>query len=136
MKAYYLSVTDEDQGGKIVFANTVNEARKHIYSTDFFYDSWLDVKARRYKAFDGMESLSDAELALHQWKEGWRWFDTDYPDPDEATDAEFLLWYESYFGKTDPLSLCPHCYCMTKTILPTDVCGKCHKKKEKELNKQ
>lgn len=45
-----------------------------------------------------MEKLTLAQLALEQWHDGWRWFDSDYPDPNEATDAEFLKWYESTFG--------------------------------------
>ncbi len=28
------------------------------------------------------------------------------------------------------ISLCPHCYCMTKTI--RGLCGKCHKEKPSE----
>lgn len=103
MKAYCLSIKDEDDAGQmIVFANTVKEARKQIYGTDL-YDAadgeWIRVQAHRYKRYDGLEKLSNAELAMHQWRDGWRWFDMDYPDPDEATDEEFLSWYADNFGE-------------------------------------
>ncbi len=97
MKAYYLSVTDEDQGQIVVFANTAKEAKKQINEHDFFYDSWIDIRVHRAKRYDGLENLSDAQLALQQWQDGWRWFDMDYPDPDEATDEQFIEWYESNF---------------------------------------
>lgn len=98
MKAYHVSIrNDEDQGGGIVFADTAQEARKHYGRFDLDPESWLDVQAHRDKRYDGLEKLSDAELALCQWHDGWRWFFLDYPDPDEATDAEFLKWYENTF---------------------------------------
>lgn len=103
MKAYKLSVKDaEDAGNEIVFANTVQEARKQIYGTELWDATdgeWLRVQAHRDKRYDGMENLNSAELALHQWHDGW-WFDPDYdfPDPDTATDAEFVEWYKSHFG--------------------------------------
>lgn len=97
MKAYYVSIKyDEDQGGHIVFANTVQEARKKVPG-DLDYESWLDVQAHRDKHFDDMENLTKAELAKEQWRHGWWFFQNDYPDPDEATDKEFIDWYEETF---------------------------------------
>lgn len=99
MKAYFLSIKDDDmdQGGFIVFANTVQEARKQADSKDLQYERWIDIQAHRDKKYDGMENLSDAELALVQWKDGWRWVDHEEPDADEVTDEDFIKWYERTF---------------------------------------
>lgn len=100
MKAYYAYLrNDDDAGGEIIFANTVQEARTKAWGMDFtaFADSFIELAARRDKRYDGMEKLPAAELALHQWHDGWRWFDMDYPDPDTATDAEFIEWYNNNF---------------------------------------
>lgn len=99
-KAYMLGIRDDpDQGNKIIFATNVREARKEVYKTDFFFDSWIDVQALRCRHYDGMETLSESALALEQWKDGWRWFDHyDVPDPDEDTDERFLEWYNDNFG--------------------------------------
>lgn len=60
MKAYLLSIKyDSDQGDAIVFENTVKEAKKKIHSTELYYDSWIDVQAKRCPEFDGMENYSD-----------------------------------------------------------------------------
>lgn len=104
MKAYRLSVKDnEDAGNAIVFANTTQEARKQIYGSDL-YDAtdgeWIRVQAHRAKSFDDMEALSESELDLRKWKDGWRWFDMDYPDPDTASDEEFYQWHKDTFGET------------------------------------
>lgn len=101
IKAYHLSIKDDyDAGNAIVFAETPAAAKNQIYSTTLGdnVEDWIDIRVRRDKRYDGMENLSEADLALEQWKDGWRWFDEDYPDPDEATDAEFLTWYEDAFG--------------------------------------
>ena len=103
MKAYSLSIAgDDDAGNAIVFANTVKEAKKQVFQHESLADAlggeWIYLRARRAKEYDGMENLDDAHLALKQWHNGWRWFDIDYPDPDEATDAEFLKWYKEIYG--------------------------------------
>lgn len=99
MKAYYLSIRgDEDQGHFLVFAKTVNEARKQADSNDLQYDRWIDVQAHRAKRWDDKENLPEHDLAKEQWREGWRWIDRyDLPDPDEATDEEFYKWYGENF---------------------------------------
>lgn len=102
MKAYYLSIAgDDDAGGAVVFADTVSGAKKQVFKHESLADSlqgeWIYLRARRDKQYDGMENLSEAELALAQWHDGWRWFDMDYPDPNEATDREFLEWYKNTF---------------------------------------
>lgn len=101
MKAYCLSIKDDDDAGQaIVFADNVKDAKKQVYSHDMLVDAmeeWTWLRAHRAKQFDDMENLSKAELSLHQWHDGWRWFDMDFPDPDEATDEEFLEWYEENF---------------------------------------
>lgn len=105
MKAYCLSIKDEDDAGcAIVFANTVKEAKKQVWSHDTIVDAldggWITLQAHRAKHYDGMENLDAAHLALEQWKEGWRWFDVyAMPDNDETTDNEFVAWYEKTFGK-------------------------------------
>ena len=100
MKAYYLGVRgDNDQGELVVFADTAQEARKLINGTDLQYERWIDVRAYRAKQWDGLENLSQAELHLRLWREGWRWFDMNYPDPDEDTDETFLKWYEDTFNE-------------------------------------
>lgn len=96
MKAWCVSIKDdEDQGMLIVFAETRNEARSK--TDDLQYESWLDVRAVRDKRYDGLEKLDKAHLALAQWHDGWRWYDMDYPEPEETTDTEFLEWYERNF---------------------------------------
>lgn len=99
MKAYYLSIKDNDDAGQeVVFANTAKEAKKLVSGNVYDnLENYLDLRVNRAKKFDGMEDLDAAHLALKQWKWGWGWFDMEYPDPDEATDAEFLKWYEETF---------------------------------------
>lgn len=102
MKAYCLSVAgDDDAGGAIVFAETGREAKKLVLNHEALADAlqgeWIYLRVHRDKRYDGMENLSPAELALHQWRHGWRWFDMRYPDPDEATDEEFYSWYADNF---------------------------------------
>lgn len=104
MKAYYLSIAgDDDAGGAIVFAETAKAAKKLVFSHEALADAlqgeWIYLRVRRDKHYDGMETLTKAELAKMQWRDGWRWFDSDYPDPDEATDKEFYQWYVDYIGE-------------------------------------
>lgn len=106
MKAYSLSIKDNDDAGcAIVFANTAREAKKQVWSHDTLVDAleggWIALQVHRNKYYDGMEKLDAAHLALAQWKDGWVWFDVNYPDPDEATDTEFLKWYTDNFERTD-----------------------------------
>ena len=101
MKAYYLSIDgDDDAGAAIVFAETPSKAKAQIYSTtlgDMWDGEWIYLRARREKRYDGLEKLSKAELFCKQWRDGWRWFDIDYPNEEEATDAEFIEWYNDVF---------------------------------------
>lgn len=110
IKAYYLSIKDEDDaGGAIVFAQTAKDAKKQVWSYDTLVDAleggWINLRANRSQEYDGMENLSKTELALHQWKNGWRWFDVDYPDVETATDADFYEWYEDMFDSNRPKEL-------------------------------
>lgn len=103
MKAYCLSIDgDDDAGNAIVFAETGREAKKQVFKHEALSDSlqgeWIYLRVCRDKRYDGMENLDAAHLALHQWHDGWRWFDMDYPDPDQATDDEFVEWYHDSFG--------------------------------------
>lgn len=97
MKAYYIDIKDDpDQGGHLVFDTTVRNAKKRVNESDLVYDSWLDVQCRRMPEFDGMENLSEAELALAKWHNGW-WWDSGEPtfdDGEENTDQDFLDWWE------------------------------------------
>lgn len=98
MKAYCIETNDPDEGQAIVFAEKPSQAKGQIYGTGMYPpDSWTDIRARRAPGYDGMESASPAELALKQWKEGWQWFDLDYPDPDEDSDETFYEWYRKTF---------------------------------------
>lgn len=93
MKAWSVSIKDdEDQGMLIVFADNRGEARKQ--TGDLQYESWIDIIAVRDKRYDDLEKLSEAELALRQWRDGWRWYEEATPEPGETTDAEFFEWYE------------------------------------------
>lgn len=85
-----------------MFADTPSMAKAQISSTEIWYEGdWTDIRVRRAKEFDGMESLSAAELALKQWRRGWQWFDLDEPDVDQATDQEFLDWYKRTFKEAN-----------------------------------
>lgn len=99
MKAYTLSIKDNDDAGQqVVFAETAKAAKRLV--SGYVWDNlenYLDLRVNRSRDYDGMENLSPAELALKQWRNGWQWFDIDYPDPDEATDAEFMVWYQETF---------------------------------------
>lgn len=97
MKAWRVEISnDPDQGTLVVFANTRNEAKS--MTGDLMYDSWIDISATRFKEMDGKEHLDKAHLTLELWREhGWRWWDIEYPDPDEATDDEFLEWYRGIY---------------------------------------
>lgn len=99
MKAWTVEIRDDpDQGMFVVFADTRNEARAKASSHDLMYDSWIDVTARRFKQMDDKEHLDRAHLLLELWRDhGWRWWDIEYPDQDEATDEEFIKWYEETF---------------------------------------
>lgn len=100
MKAYSLSVNgDDDQGQVIVFANTVKEAKKKFCFTDLQCDRYIDIRVKRNQDFDNMENLSEIEFAKEQWKQGWRWYDYNTPDPNETTDEEFYKWYKNNFGE-------------------------------------
>ncbi len=103
MKAYYLSIQDDpDQGTFVVFADTRNQARSQADGHDLFYDSWLDIHAVRAKKYDDLENLSEAELHLKLWHDGWRWYDIDdMPDVDEATDQDFLDWHKRTFNRSE-----------------------------------
>ncbi|WP_407107258.1 hypothetical protein [Rhodococcus aetherivorans] len=99
MKAYKLEIANDDEGiCEIVFAKTARLARKLVDGTDLYYERWIDVRATRYPAFDGMEGLSKREFAKETWRHGWQWYDLLAPDPDEAADEEFYEWYDSEFG--------------------------------------
>ena len=106
MKAYYLTIKGDDEGvTDVVFANTAREAKKLVWQTDlvdYWQGEWILLRANRAKKYDGMEHLSDIEMKLFQWKEGWRYIDLyNMPDPDEATDEQFIEWYKNNIQKRD-----------------------------------
>ena len=100
MKAWYLELdNDPDQGMFVVFSNTRNGARNQADSNDLIYDRWIDIRATRAKRYDDMEHLSEEELHLKLWHDGWRWFDRyDMPDEETASDADFINWHRAAFG--------------------------------------
>lgn len=95
MKAWMISVyQDDDKGNEIVFANNHKEAIYAGYCSNLEFDSYIDVRARREQNFDDMESLSERDLTLEKWRNGW-WFEPNgYPDCETATDEEFYKWYD------------------------------------------
>ena len=101
MKAWTIGIKDDpDQGQAVVFADTRNDARLYADSYDLMYERWIDIEAHRFKSMDGKEKLDRAHLMLELWRDhGWRWFDIEYPDPDTATDEEFLWWYHVTFDR-------------------------------------
>ncbi|WP_321388979.1 hypothetical protein [uncultured Enterococcus sp.] len=96
MKAYIVGVTsDPDSGEEIVFANTAKEARQKADCMDLtdYAESWIDIFAKRYPAFDDMENSSEDEIALKKFREGWNWFDRlNQPEEETTTDDEFFDW--------------------------------------------
>lgn len=99
-KAYMLGIRDDpDQGNQVVFAHNATDAKNQIDYDQFVFDRWIDIECLRSKRYDPYWELDAAHLALEQWKDGWRWFDIEYPDPDEATDEEFLWWYHVTFDR-------------------------------------
>lgn len=103
MKAYCLSIKDNDDAGAlVVFADSAKDAKKQYGISDDIsiaaQEDWTSLVVRREKRYDDMENLSNAELAMHQWRDGWRWFDVNFPDPDEATNEQFIEWYKNTFG--------------------------------------
>lgn len=104
MKAYSLSIKDDqnEAGEAIVFAATAREAKKQVWGHETLVDAleggWIALRVNRAKRYDGMEKLSPAELGCKQWRDGWTWFDMDTPNEEEASDAEFIEWYEDVFS--------------------------------------
>jgi len=100
MKAYVLSVHgDDDQGQASVFSDTAKEAKKKFWSTDLEADSYIDIRVKRAPYLDHMENLSEIEIELVKWRNGWHWFDYATPQPDETTDEEFYEWHKDNFGR-------------------------------------
>lgn len=99
MKAYYASIADDDDaGGEVVFANTAQEAKQKAWGLDFtaFCESYIYLRVRRWKDFDDLEKLSERDMALKKWQNGW-WWDSNEPrfdDYEEHTDADFLKWWD------------------------------------------
>lgn len=99
MKAYILGIRDDpDQGNQIVFAGNATGAKKQLDGNQFMYESWIDIECLRAKSWDGKENLTPKELMKEQWREGWWFHQTDYPDPDEGTDEQFYEWYDKTYG--------------------------------------
>ena len=99
MKAWYLSIKDSDEGSYIVFADTRNQARAQADSHDMFYDSWIEIEARRAPDLDAMSDWPQRKLDHYMWREKeWRWLDIDTPEQSETTDEEFFAWYDKIFG--------------------------------------
>lgn len=95
MKAWIVSVyQDDDQGNEIVFADNLKEAKVAGYRTELEFDSYTDIRVKRYKIFDDMEKLSERELCKVKWREGWWFFQEGCPDCETATDEEFYAWYD------------------------------------------
>lgn len=112
MKAYYIDIKDDpDQGGYLVWDTTVRKAKKRVDESDLQYESWLDVQCHRMKRYDGMEGLSDSQLALVQWHDGWWWDNAPPTDDGDTSDEEFLKWWHDNFDKT-----CEDCKKIDETV--------------------
>ena len=101
MKAYIGGIhSSDDAGNIIVFAQTSKEAIKLVLQDDIsdYRESYIDVYAKRYPAFDGMENLSHGELMKEKWRDGWRFFDNYPPEESESSDQDFYDWYNKTFG--------------------------------------
>lgn len=104
MKAYRLSIADDDDAGmEIVWANTGKEAKKKasgefLDNLSFIDDGWIALRVHRDKRYDDMEHLGPIEFALRQWHDGWKWLDMDIGYPDEVSDEEFVKTYKDYYG--------------------------------------
>ncbi|MFE7720115.1 hypothetical protein ACFU44_13860 [Nocardia rhizosphaerihabitans] len=99
MKAYKLHIRDNDDAdAQIVFANTAKAAKRLVHGEVWDnLENYIDLRVNRAQHFDDMENLDTAHLALEQWKQGWIWFDMDYPDPDDTPDEKFIKWYSDTF---------------------------------------
>lgn len=105
MKAWILSdVTSGDCGNSLVFADTVNEAKKqmrndeYIYSFDFEDLDWIDIRCKRAKEFDDMDNKSELDICIKLMKEyGWS-FEIEHRYEckvyTENNIDEFIQWYK------------------------------------------
>lgn len=101
MKAYIVGVeSDPDAGNEIVWAKNSKEARRTAQYMDISdsAESYIDVYVRREQEFDDMENASEKEIMLKKWHEGWQWDNISIPDPDYATDEEFIAVLKKWRG--------------------------------------
>ena len=100
MKAYIGGIhSSDDAGNIIVFAKNSKEAVKLVLQDDIsdYRESYIDVYAKRYPAFDNMESLSHKEFMKEKWRAGWWFFQDGLPDESESSDQNFYDWYNKTF---------------------------------------
>lgn len=102
MKAYIVGLysDDGDIGNEIIFAENSKEAKVKAHSTDVAdsQESYIDVYAKRYKEFDGMENATEAEMMYKKFQEGW-WFEEFETDlNDDCTFEEFKVEYEKHYA--------------------------------------
>lgn len=98
MKAYFVWIENRyDAGNEIIFAKNTKEARNLAHTTQIAGDAdrFIDVRVKRYPAFDDKENLNARDFIRLQLDEGWH-FDQGYIDGN-CTDKEFDLWYERNF---------------------------------------
>lgn len=98
MKAYVLyDAYDQEHGWDVVFAETAKQAKKKTGYTPIDVDQYIDLRVKRYPAFDGMQDANELQLAEAKWREGW-WFNdmaSIPPEPETSTTKEFIAWYTS-----------------------------------------
>ena len=97
MKAWILSdKTGHNHYSNLVWAKSAGKAKMQAnkdgyfaYQTNLEIDDWRDIAARRMKAFDDCENLSEKEICLRLIKDhGW-WFEFDGERYDEDNIDEF-----------------------------------------------
>lgn len=98
MKAYSVGIkSNPDAGNEIIFAKNTKEARKKAQHTNLVGENgpdFIDVRVLREPAFDDMENVTEKEMLIKQWRTGWWFFRGTPPDPETASDEEFLEWWE------------------------------------------
>ncbi|XRJ96610.1 hypothetical protein ACPBEI_11470 [Latilactobacillus sakei] len=97
MKAYIAEVeSSPDQGNIVIFAKTAKLAKKQALDSELEPDNYIDLRVIRYSSFDDCEGLTDIQMTIKQWRDGW-WFHaySILPDPDKTTDKEFIEWLDN-----------------------------------------
>ena len=93
MKAYIGGKHNSDSGQYNRFRSNFKRTVKLVLQDDIsdYRESYIDVYAKRYPAFDNMESLSHKEFRKEKWRAGWWFFQDSLPDESEWSDKIFTI---------------------------------------------